>query len=74
MHMRRIPALPPVDPGLVASAASALLAVLIVGAFAVAARSAPVHSAAWVVAGGVAVLALTGLLYAWRLGAYGRSR
>ena len=52
------------------SGAAGLLAVLILGGFGVVAANGDVHRAAWVVAAGVAVMVATGLLYAWRLGAY----
>lgn len=57
-----------------ASGAVVALAVLVLGGFAVAAVNGDVHRGAWVVAAGVAAMTLTGLLYAWRLGAYGASR
>ena len=52
------------------SVAAAVLALLILGGFGMAAASGTVHTAAWVVAAGLLILVATGLLYAWRLGAY----
>jgi hypothetical protein len=57
-------------PARIGSIAAGLLALLILAGFGVTALKGDVHTAAWVVAAGLAVLTVTGLLYAWRLGAY----
>ncbi len=72
--MRRVPAPPAGSEGLAISVAAVLLAVMMIGGFTVAAATAGVHGEAWVAAAAVAAMTLTGLLYAWRLGAYGASR
>ena len=58
----------------VASGAAVVVAVLLVGAFLVAAVRGGVETAAWVGAAGLAAMVGAGLLYAWRLGAYGDTR
>jgi hypothetical protein len=57
-------------PARTGSIAAGLLALLILGGFGVTAATGAVHTAAWAAAAGLAVMAVTGLLYAWRLGAY----
>ncbi len=53
------------------SGPAVLLAAAVLLGFAIVAGTSGVHAQAWGAAAGLAVLVLAGLLYAWRLGAYG---
>lgn len=54
-----------------ASSAAAAVAVLLLLGFAIVAGTSGVHPEAWGAAAALAAFVLAGLVYAWRLGAYG---
>lgn len=58
-------------PARLASTAAVLVAAMLLAGLLVAAFTSGVHPEAWGAAAGVAALVAAGLVYAWRLGAYG---
>lgn len=56
------------------SAAASLLALMVLGGLIAASLSGGVHREAWLAAATVPIMVAAGLLYAWRLGAYGEAR
>jgi hypothetical protein len=58
-------------PARLASGAALLLGGLLLLGFLIVAGTSGVHPEAWGAAAALAVLVLSGVLYAWRLGAYG---
>ena len=60
-----------VGPARLASGAALLLGGLLLLGFLIVAGTSGVHAEAWAAAATFAILVLSGLLYAWRLGAYG---
>lgn len=60
-----------VGPARLASGAALLLGALILVGFLIVAGTSGAHPEAWAASAALAGLVLSGLLYAWRLGAYG---